>query len=74
MKTRAKASAAVKSSIPFNPDNPNRLKPGALFWITIEGRRQALRYPTRRGKLPVSKIREIIDGVVALRKQPIFKK
>ncbi len=77
MRTRGKsipAHSSAKGRGLSNPDNPNRLKPGAVFYITIDGHRQTLSYPTKRGKLPASKIRKIIDGVVALRKKPIFAK
>lgn len=72
MKTKAKPAKSKRD--PVDPDNPNRLKPGALFWITVEGERYPMHYPTRRGKLPLRKIREIIDAVVATRKKPIFEK
>jgi hypothetical protein len=47
----------------------NRLKPGALFYITVDGQRQPIRYPTRRGKLPLRTIREMVDTMVSLRQK-----
>lgn len=47
----------------------NRLKPGAQFYITVDGQRQTVRYPTRRGKLPLRTIREMVDTMVALREK-----
>lgn len=49
----------------------NRLKPGALFYITVEGERYPMRYPKRRGKLPLSTIRKLVDSMVSLRENAV---
>ena len=70
MKTRA--SKPKSSNVASDTDKAwekNRLKPGALFYITVEGHRQPVRYPTRRGKLPLSTIREMVDSMVTLREK-----
>lgn len=70
MKARAsKPRTRVAASATDKTWEKNRLKPGALFYITVEGHRQPVRYPTRRGKLPLSTIREMVDSMVTLREK-----
>lgn len=64
MKTKA---SKTKRPVADRDWEKNRLKPGALFYITVDGERYPMRYPTRRGKLPLSTIRKLVDSMVSLR-------
>ncbi len=69
---KAKAAKPKIQATPSASDQAwekNRLKPGALFYITVDGQRQPIRYPTRRGKLPLRTIREMVDTMVSLRQK-----